>query len=197
MPYIGISYRIPWYHKWRHCHFILTAITFRMVKNLGLPILGKLVCSWRKVDTRVFYLQPKTIIMTFVLLWYYIVMCWTVAGAVKTFKAMESSAIKSFWNLCQNRLLNARECLGNISFCQKFLTRNSLFLLETHFSYSKLAFLTRNSLFLLETHFSYSKLTFLTRNSLFQGTLYLAAFISRWISKTLLNLLQANFQDPS
>ena len=115
----------------------------------------------------------------------------------KTFKAMESSAIKSFWNLCQNRLLNARECLGNFSFCQKFLTRNSLFLLETHFSYSKLAFLTRNSLFLLETHFSYSKLTFLTRNSLFQGTLYLAAFISRWISKTLLHLLQANFQDPS
>ena len=43
MPYIGISYRIPWYHKLRHCHFILTAITFRMVKNLGLPILGKLV----------------------------------------------------------------------------------------------------------------------------------------------------------
>ena len=78
-----------------------------------------------------------------------------------------------------------------------FLTRNSLFLLETRFSYSKLTFLTRNSLFLLETHFSYSKLTFLTRNSLFQGTLYLAAFISRWISKTLLHLLQANFQDPS
>ena len=44
-----------------------------------------------------------------------------------------------------------------------FLTQNSFFLLETHFSYSKLAFLTRNSLFLLETHFSYSKLTFLTR----------------------------------
>ena len=78
-----------------------------------------------------------------------------------------------------------------------FFTRNSLFLLETRFSYSKLTFLTRNSLFLLETHFSYSKLTFLTRNSLFQGTLYLAAFISRWISKTLLHLLQANFQDPS
>ena len=61
-----------------------------------------------------------------------------------------------------------------------FLTRNSLFLLETHFFNSKLTFLTRNSLFLpethfltrnslflLETHFSYSKLTFLTRNSLF------------------------------
>ena len=80
---------------------------------------------------------------------------------------MESSANKSFWNLCQNRLLNARECLGNFSFCQKFLTRNSLFLPETHFSYSKLAFLTRNLLFLLETHFSYSKLAFLTRNSLF------------------------------
>ena len=55
-----------------------------------------------------------------------------------------------------------------------FLTRNSLFLLETRFYYSKLAFLTRNSLFvtrnslfLLETRFSYSKLTFLTRNSLF------------------------------
>ena len=78
-----------------------------------------------------------------------------------------------------------------------FLTRNSLFLLETHFSYSKLTFLTRNSLFLLETRFSYSKLTFLTRNSLFQGTLYLVAFISRWVSKTLLHLLQANFQDPS
>ena len=78
-----------------------------------------------------------------------------------------------------------------------FLTRNSLFLLETHFSYSKLAFLTRNSLFLLETHFSYSKLAFLTRNSLFQGTLYLVAFISRWVSKTLLHLLRANFQEPS
>ena len=45
-------------------------------------------------------------------------------------------------------------------------TRNSLFLLETCFCYSKLAFLTRNSLFLLETHFSYWKLTFLTQNSL-------------------------------
>ena len=48
-----------------------------------------------------------------------------------------------------------------------FLTRNSLFLLETRFSYSKLTFLTRNLLFLLKTHFSNSKLTFLTRNSLF------------------------------
>ena len=129
---------------------------------------------------------------------------------------MESSAIKSFWNLCQNRLLNARVSwqflfLSKVSTRNSlfllethfsysklaFLTRNSLYLLETHFSYSKLAFLTRNSLFLLETHFSYSKITFLTRNSLFQGTLYLAAFISRWISKTLLHLLQANFQDPS
>ena len=85
-----------------------------------------------------------------------------------------------------------------------FLTRNSLFLLETHFSYSKLAFLTRNSFFLLETHFSYSnthfsysKLTFLTRNSLSQGTLYLADCISRWVSKTLLHLLQTKFLDPS
>ena len=91
-----------------------------------------------------------------------------------------------------------------------FLTRNSLFLLETRFSYSKLAFLTRNSLsyskltfltrnslFLLETRFSYSKLTFLTRNSLFQGTLYLAACFSRWVSKMLLHLPLANFQDPS
>ena len=43
-----------------------------------------------------------------------------------------------------------------------FLTRNPLFLLETHF------FLTRNSLFLLETHFFLnSKLTFLTRNSIY------------------------------
>ena len=54
-----------------------------------------------------------------------------------------------------------------------FLTRNSLFLLKTRFSYWKLAslnlkltFLTQNSLFFfetrffkLETHFSYSKLT--------------------------------------
>ena len=47
------------------------------------------------------------------------------------------------------------------------LTQNSLFLLETHFSYSKLTFLTWNSFFLLKTHFSYSKLTFLTQNSLF------------------------------
>ena len=28
------------YHKWRHWHLILTAITFPMVENLGLPILG-------------------------------------------------------------------------------------------------------------------------------------------------------------
>ena len=138
---------------------------------------------------------------------------------------MESSAIKRFLELMPKllSLLNTRECLGNFSLSKvsfsklAFLTRNSLFLLETHFSYSKLAFLTRNSLFLLETHFSYSKLafptrnslflletrfsysklTFLTRNSLFQGTLYLAAFFSRWESKTLLHLLQANFQDPS
>ena len=89
---------------------------------------------------------------------------------------MESSAIKRFLY----RLLNARKCLGNFFFVKSFLlethfsyskltflTRNSLFSLETHFSYSKLTFLTRNSLFLLETRFSYSKLTFLTRNSLF------------------------------
>ena len=62
---------------------------------------------------------------------------------------------------------------SKLTFLTTFLTRNSLFKLETHFSYSKLAFLTRNSLFLLETRFSYSKLifnsksTFLTRNSLF------------------------------
>ena len=48
-----------------------------------------------------------------------------------------------------------------------FLTRNSLFLLETYFSNSKLTFLTRNSLFLLETYFSNSKLTSLAQNSLF------------------------------
>ena len=129
---------------------------------------------------------------------------------------MESFAIKRFLELMPKllSLLNTRECLGNFSLSKvsysklAFLTRNSLFLLETHFSYSKLAFLTRNSLYLLETHFSYSaaklafptrnslflletrfsysKLTFLTRISLFQGTLYLAAFFSRWESKTLL-----------
>ena len=132
--------------------------------------------------------------------------------------------MKSFWNLCQKPLTKCARVSWQFLFLSKvsyskltfltrnslfllethfsyskltFLTRNSLFLLETHFPYSKLTFLTRNSLFVLETHFSYSKLTFLTRNSLFQGTLYLAAFISRWISKTLLHLLQANFQDPS
>ena len=132
------------------------------------------ICSCRKVDTRVFYLQPKTIIMTFVLLWYYIVMCWTVAWAVNTFKAMESSAIKRFLELIPKPLTKCVRVSWQFIFLSKvsyskltFLTRNSLFLLETHFSYSKLAFLTRNSLFLLETRFSYSKLAFLTRNSLF------------------------------
>ena len=137
---------------------------------------------------------------------------------------MESSAIKRFLELMPKPLTKCAHVSWQFLFLSKvsyskltfltrnslfllethvsyskltFLTRNSLFLLETHFSYSKLAFLTRNSLFLLETHFSYSKLTFLTRNSLFKGTLYLAAFISRWISKMLLHLLQANFQDPS
>ena len=91
---------------------------------------------------------------------------------------MEKSRYKSI--LCQNRLLIAHECLSNFSLSKvsyskhTFLTRNSLFLLETNFSNLKLTFITRNSLFLLETHFSYSKLTFsysklafLTRNSLF------------------------------
>ena len=140
---------------------------------------------------------------------------------------MESSAIKRFLELIPKPLTKCMRVPWQFIFLSKvsyskltFLTRNSLFLLEIHFSYSKLAFLTRNSLFLLETHFSYSKLTFLTRNSrnslflletrfsyskltfltrnsLFQGTLYLVAFISRLVSKTLLHLLQANFQDPS
>ena len=69
----------------------------------------------------------------------------------------------------------SRLCLGSdrsdhislASVCRRKLSWNSLFLLETLFSNSKLTFLTQNSLFLLETHFSYSKLTFLTRNSLF------------------------------
>ena len=131
---------------------------------------------------------------------------------------MESSAIKRFLELMPKPLTKCARVSWQFLFSSKvsyskltfltrnslfllethfpyskltFLSRNSLFLLETHFSYSKLAFLTRNSLFLLETRFSYSKLTFLTRNSLFQGTLYLVAFISRWISKTLLHLLQA------
>ena len=161
--------------------------------------------------------------MTFVLLWYYVVMCWTVAWAVKTFKAMESSVIKGFLELMPKPLTKCTRVSWPFLFVKSFflathfsyskltfLTRNSLFLLKTHFSYSKLAFLletrfsylkltflTRNSLFLLETRFSYSKLTFLTRNSLFQWTLYLAACFSRWVSKTLLHLLLANFQDPS
>ena len=71
-----------------------------------------------------------------------------------------------------------------ISLCQKFLTRNSLFLLETHFSYSKLAFLTRKSLFLLGTHFSYSKLAFLTRNSLFLPELTFLARNSLFLLET-------------
>ena len=126
----------------------------------------------------------------------------------KHFKAMESSAIKRFLELIPKLLtksvlaiyLFVKSFLLETHFSYSkltFLTQNSLFLLETRFSYSKLTFLTRNSLFLLETRFSYSKLTFLTRNSLFKGTLYLVAFISRWVSKTLLHLLQANFQDPS
>ena len=121
---------------------------------------------------------------------------------------MESSAIKRFLELIPKPLTKCTRVSWQFIFSfllethfsyskLTFLTRNSLFLLETHFSYSKLTFLTRNSLFLLETRFSYSKLTFLTRNSLFQGRLYLVAFISRWVSKTLLHLLQANFQDPS
>ena len=91
----------------------------------------------------------------------------------KLLKLWKVLPLRNFWNLCQNRLLIPHECLGNFSLSKvsysklTFLTRNSLFLLETHFSYSKLTFLTRNSLFSLETRFSYSKLTFLTRNSLF------------------------------
>ena len=87
---------------------------------------------------------------------------------------MESSAIKRFLELIPKPLTKCVRVSWQFIFLSKvsyskltFLTRNSLFLLDTHFSYSKLAFLTRNSLFLLETHFSYSKLTFLTRNSLF------------------------------
>ena len=129
---------------------------------------------------------------------------------------MESSAIKGFLELMPKPLTKCARVSWQFLFVKSFLlethfsyskltflTRNSLFLLETHFSYSNLAFLTRNSLFfrnslfLLVTHFSYSKLTFLTRNSLFQGTLYLAACFSRWVSKTLLHLLLANFHDPS
>ena len=93
---------------------------------------------------------------------------------------MESSAIKGFLDLMPKPLTKCARVSWQFHFVKSFLlenhfsyskltflTRNSLFLLETHFSYSKLAFLTRNSLFLLETRFSYSKLTFLTRNSLF------------------------------
>ena len=87
---------------------------------------------------------------------------------------MESSAIKRFLELIPKPLTKCARVSWQFIFLSKvsyskltFLTRSSLFLLETHFSYSKLTFLTRNSLFLLETHFSYSKLTFLTRNSLF------------------------------
>ena len=87
---------------------------------------------------------------------------------------MESSAIKRFLELIPKPLTKCARVSWQFIFLSKvsyskltFLTRNSLFLLETHFSYSKLTFLTRDSLFLLETRFSYSKLTFLTRNSLF------------------------------
>ena len=93
---------------------------------------------------------------------------------------MESSAIKRFLELMPKLLTKCARMSWQFLFVKSFLlethfsyskltflTRNSLFLLETHFSYSKLTFLTRNSLFLLETRFSHSKLTFLTRNSLF------------------------------
>ena len=104
---------------------------------------------------------------------------------------MESSAIKGFLDLMPKPLTKCARVSWQFHFVKSFLlenhfsysklifllaklafrTRNSLFLLETHFSYSKLAFLTRNSLFLLETHFSYSKLTF-PGNTLF-GSLFL------------------------
>ena len=81
-----------------------------------------------------------------------------------------------------------------------FLTRNSLFLLETHFSYSKLAFLTRNSLFLLETHFryskltfSYSKLTFLTRNSLFLLETHFSYSKLTFLTRNSLFLLETRY----
>ena len=93
---------------------------------------------------------------------------------------MESSAIKRFLELIPKPLTKCASVLAIYLFVKSFLlethfsyskltflTRNSLFLLETRFSYSKLTFLTRNSLLLLETRFSYSKLTFLTRNSFF------------------------------
>ena len=78
----------------------------------------------------------------------------------KNFKAIESSVIKRFLELMPKPLTKCAQVSWQFLFVKSFL-------LETHFSYSKLTFLTRNSLFLLETSFSYSKLTFLTRNSLF------------------------------
>ena len=74
-----------------------------------------------------------------------------------------------------------------------FLTRNSLFLLETRFSYSKLAFLTRNSLFLLETRFSNSKLTFLTRNSLFLLETRFSYSKLTFLTRNSLFLLETHF----
>ena len=84
-----------------------------------------------------------------------------------------------------------------------FLTRNSLFLLETHFSYSKLAFLTRNSLFnskltfltrnslfLPKTHFFNSKLTFLTRNSLFLFETHFSYSKLTFLTRNLLFLIE-------
>ena len=130
---------------------------------------------------------------------------------------MESSAIKRFLELMPKPLTKCTRVSWQFLFLSKvsyskltFLTRNSLFLHETHFSYSKLAFLTRNSLFLLETHFSYSKLAFLTRNSLFllethfsyskftfPGNTLFGSFYLTMDIQNVATLATGKFQDPS
>ena len=113
---------------------------------------------------------------------------------------MESSAIKRFLELIPKPLTKCARVSWQFIFLSKvsyskltFLTRNSLFLLETHISYSKLAFLTRNSLFLLETHFSYSKLTFLTRNSLFLLETHFSYSKLTFLTRNSLFLLETHF----
>ena len=113
---------------------------------------------------------------------------------------MESSAIKGFLELMPKPLTKCARVSWQFLFLSKvsyskftFLTRNSLFLHETHFYNSKLAFLTRNSLSLLETHFSYSKLAFLTRNSLSLLETYFSYSKLAFLTRNSLFLLETQF----
>ena len=112
-----------------------------------------------------------------------------------------NSSLKAFFNA----LAKYGACY-EISKWLALLTRNSLFLLETRFSYSKLtfltrnslfysklAFLTRNSLFLLEIRFSYSELTFLTRNSHFLLETRFSYSKLTYLSRNSLFLLETRF----